>query len=120
MVEPVRKADPSEGRSRPLRSVFLASIHQGQLDVFQGSCTSDEIETLENETDLLIPNCRQFVFVERGDLCAVDLIGPAVGNVQTADEVHHCRLSRAGWAHDRNKLPDVDIQTHAIQGANLL
>ena len=41
------------------------------------------------------------------------------GNIQAAQHIHHGGLAGTGLAHYGHKFPPVDVQTDAVQGADL-
>ena len=88
-------------------------IDQRQLDVVQGGGTRQQVERLEDETDFLVANARQFVVAHVADQVAVDEVLALGGGVQAADEVHQSGLTGAGRPHDGDILAAPDLHIHA-------
>ena len=63
-------------------------IDQRQFDIFVGTELWEEIEILENEADLPVPDSRQFGFGIVPDLLAVQEIAPLICQIQAADDIH--------------------------------
>ena len=97
-----------------------AGIDQRQLDVVQRGRARQQVEGLEDETDLLVADARQLVVVHLADLFAVEEVGALRGRVEAANQVHQRRLARARRPHDGDVFAAVDQDGHAAQGVNLL
>src|SRR6266571_5227791 len=79
-------------------------VEHRQFDVLERRSSGQQIETLKNKTNLLVPNIGQLVAVELGDVGAVQPITPLSGPIQAADDVHESGFARTTGAHDGDKL----------------
>ena len=62
----------------------IVAVVKGKLDIFQGGGPGQEIETLEDETDLLIADLGQFVPAQTGDIRSFQKVLSLGGAVQAA------------------------------------
>jgi hypothetical protein len=99
---------------------ILRAIEQRQLDVVECSRTAEQVESLEDEPDLLVANGSQVVLRELGDVSAVELVDAAARPIQAADDVHERGLAGAGGPGDGDELAGLDREGHAAQGADLV
>jgi len=113
MVGSVGKTDDLEAVERPLahvaRRVALLAVHHGQLRVFQSSGTGEQVEALENETDLLVADVGELVAVELGNIDPVEQIAAARRTVEAAEQVHERGLAGAARSHERHEFAAVDL-----------
>src|SRR5688572_2258626 len=94
-------------------------IDHREFDVCQSACPRDQVESLKDEADLLIARVRKLVLRHRGYVDAVQYVCSTTQAIETADDVHHGRLSRTGGSHDRDELSSVDFQRNSAQGVDL-
>jgi hypothetical protein len=80
--------------------------------------TRQEVESLEDEPDLPVPDRRQGIVVEARDVAAGQAIRTRGRRVETAEDVHERRLARAGRPDDRDELALGDIDADAAQRAD--
>src|SRR5205823_6150281 len=107
VVEPVAETDTFERARRELFRVFLrarAVIEQWQLDVVQRGRTSQQIEALKDEAELLISYIRELILAQPLYADAIERIGALSRDIEAAENVHQRRLSGAGRAHDCDEL----------------
>lgn len=92
MQRPVCQANPLQGLSRPKQSCLLSDscIRKRQRHVLQRVQTRQQIERLEHETDLPVPNLRKPVIVEAADVTAVQPVMAFRRCVETAEQIHQC------------------------------
>src|SRR5207244_12377442 len=95
-----------------------AGVEQGQLDVFERARTGQEVEGLEDEADLAIPDSGQGVVAQLGDVHPVEDVAPAGGLVKAPEEVHEGGLARAGWSHDGHEFARVNLDGHVTEGVD--
>ena len=99
MVCAVRKTHGLECLHRPFVSFCSlersVGIEQWQLDVVEGGCSREQVEPLEDEPDLVVANLRQLVFLQMGDVAAIEEILTARRMVQAPEDVHECRFTGA-------------------------
>ena len=93
-----------------------ARVEQGQLDVLQNRGARQEVEGLEDETDLLIAHARQCAIRHLRDVFAVEPVLAARWRVQAAEDVHQRGLARSRRAHDGHELAALDGHVDAAQG----
>lgn len=89
--------------------------HQRDLDVFADIEDRDQIERLEDETDLAVAQLAFRVLVERADLDAVDLDLAGILFVQTADQVEERGFARPRRADESRELASVKIEIESPQ-----
>jgi len=77
-----------------------------------------EVERLEDETDLLVADRGELVVVEVGDLGLVQPVGAERGRVETPEEVHEGRLPRARRSHDGDELVAQHVKVDIVQGSH--
>ncbi len=92
-----------------------AGVHQRELDIVQCRRARQEVERLEDEPDLLVPDARELVVLHRGRELAVEPVLAFVRRVEAADEVHERRLSRAGRPHDRHVFVAANREVNSAQ-----
>ncbi len=93
-----------------------AGVDQRQLDVLENVGARDQVEGLEDESDLPVADVGQRIVVETRDVDAVDEVAAGGRHVEAADEVHHRRLARSRRSHDRHVLVVRDGEGDAAQG----
>ncbi|MBA2297469.1 MAG: ATP-binding cassette domain-containing protein [Actinobacteria bacterium] len=79
-------------------------------DVLLGGEHRQEVEELEDETDVPPAKPGQLVVLQGRDLHAVDLDRAARRPVEPGENVHESRLARAGRAHDGGQVTAGDLQ----------
>ena len=65
-----------------------SAVDQGQFDVVKGGRARQEIESLEDEADLLVANIGQFVIRKLADQPSVQPVLAVGGRIQTTNQVH--------------------------------
>src|SRR5262245_57565241 len=74
-------------------------VEQWQLDVLRCAGSSQQIELLKDEADLLAANLREGIAIELFDADAVERVASRCRRVETSEDVHQRRLARAGRPH---------------------
>ena len=69
-----------------------ACINHWKLDVRERTRAGNQIESLEDETDLFIARVRQIILGHCRDIHAIEYVRTAGQSIQTADDVHHRRF----------------------------
>jgi len=69
----VRFERPTRSSAHSARALLLCgqaalSVHHGQLNVFERGRAREQVETLENEADFLVPQIRKLIAVESGNV----------------------------------------------------
>src|SRR5438309_10528676 len=78
---------------------FDAKIKHGQLNVLQSRSPREQIETLKHKTDFATTNVGALVFRQLRNVFAVPAVPAAARTIETADNIHHRRFTRARRAH---------------------
>ena len=116
------EADALEGSLGALLALCCRSavIDERQLDVVERCGPGQEIEGLEDESDLLVSDTGQLVVVQLGDVVAIEPVFALGWGVETADEIHQGRFSGAGRTHDSDIFVVTDTEIDAAKGVDLL
>ena len=77
---------------------------KGQYDVLQDIQGGDEVEELEDESDILAAEEGAAVLVQGGELDAIQVDGAAIRLVDAADQVEQGALAAAALADDGGDL----------------
>ena len=88
-------------------------VGQGKLDVLEDREVADEVEALENETDLAVPDPGALGVVDAGDVVAVELVGALGRRVEQPEDREQRRLAAARRTGDGDVLPLVDVEVDA-------
>src|SRR3990172_8438040 len=113
VIHAIGEADPLERRFRERPAVETPSravVEERKLHVLDGRRPPEEVESLEDETDLLIPDVGELVLAELVDLLAVEEVRAARGIVEAAEDIHQRRLPRARGAHDGDHLAACNLE----------
>src|SRR5512141_2538024 len=102
-----------------LLAVAVARVDERQLDVLERGSPREEIERLEDETDLAVPDLRAFVAVEARDVHPVQEVGSGRRTVEAPDDVHEGGLAGTGGAHHRDELARRNDQGNAVERPDL-
>src|SRR5690606_11412568 len=86
--------------------------------VFSGGGRADQVVALEDEAEILAPQLRQRIAIERADIAPDEVIGTVGWAVETAENIHQRRLARARSADDCAEFAFPDIQVDAVQHLN--
>ena len=118
-----REAHDREALSRLLlalaRRVAVRGVDQRQLDVLERRRAGEQVERLEDEADLPVPDLGALVAVEPGDVDPVEKVAARRGPVEAADDVHEGALAGPGRPHDGDELARVDREGYAVEGPDL-
>ena len=105
-------------RARPALGAAHARVDQRQLDVPQHRRAGDQVEALEDQADLPVPDVRQLIVVEIADVDPVEQVPAVRRRVEAADQVHQRRLAAARAAHDRQVVAAVDPEIDVAEGVD--
>src|SRR5437016_10033757 len=122
VVHPVAQPDAGErpgGLLAPLAR-RLPRVDQRQLHVVERRRTRQQVEGLEDESDLLVADAGQLVIGQIAHLLPVQPVFARRGCVQAADQVHERRLARTRRPHHRDVSVLADLQAPAPHGAHHL
>ncbi|MBQ8852025.1 MAG: ATP-binding cassette domain-containing protein, partial [Oscillibacter sp.] len=79
----------------------LAEIRNELLGfIFQQYNLLPKLDVLENESDLLVADQREFPVRQLLHVCAIQKVISPGGDVQTTQHIHHSGLTGAGLAHN--------------------
>src|ERR1022692_236375 len=106
-----------QGRHGPLAPLAggRIGIHQRQFDILRRAGPRQQVELLEYEPDLLVPDLRQFVAIELCDADSVQLVTPRRRLVEAPENVHQGGFAGSGWPHDGDEIPALDLEGDAFQ-----
>lgn len=113
-----RSCSQSDTLQRPARrrpGESLPRIHQRNADILERRGPIDEVECLEDETDMLIPNPREVLLVHAADELALEFQGSGSRPVQATEDVHQRALPTSGCTGDAHERSRIDAQVHAGQ-----
>ena len=94
-------------------------VVERQADILQRARARQQIEALEHEAEALAADARQFGFVQRGDIDALEQAASAGRPVEAADDGHQRRLARTRRADDGDELAGFDFEVDAAQRLHL-
>src|SRR5262249_12202388 len=97
MQHAITQPDQLQRAARTLRTLFLADVcvQRRKLDIFKRSRTRKQIESLKDESNLAVANCRQLFLGEARHLNPFEKIFPARRLIEAAKNVHESRLAAA-------------------------
>ena len=114
------EADDFQRLSDPLalRRVH-AAIAQRHVDVVEHVEVGNQVEALEDETDLLVANARALVVRQAADVSAVELVRAGVEGLQQARDVQERRScpSRKAWSPRRTRLRYLEAGSRAARAS---
>src|SRR6266567_6567772 len=87
-----------------LGSRHLLSVRQRKLDVLIHGQIADQVEALENESDLLVTNARAFGKIKIFDGLVIQRVPPFGGCIQESDDREQCRLAASRWTRHGDVL----------------
>ena len=94
---------------------FHSGIHERHLDIGERSHAWQQVECLEHESDLVIPDARQLSFVHCGYRQAIQPVVAATCRIEAANDVHERRLAGPGRPHDRKIVAPLYRQVHIAE-----
>ncbi len=95
--------------------LFLACIYGGNFDIAHRIQLAQQMIALEDETEMLTPQLRQFIGFKFRCGAAGNQIFAFRRPVQAAENVHQRRFARTGRTDDRHHLAPLDGQVHMVQ-----
>src|SRR6202162_3099360 len=96
-----------------------APVAQRHIHVVEDVQVRNQVEALEDETDLLVADAGHLGVGEPGDVLAVQVVRALVERVEEAGDVQKRRLPRARAAHDGDELAGGNVYRDAVQGVRL-
>src|SRR5206468_13120856 len=87
----------------------------GKLDVLEGGRAREQIEPLEDESEITPAEQRALVAVQCFDLDAAEQIGARARDIEAAEDVHGRRFARARCAHDCHEIACLDVEVDPLE-----
>ncbi|MNU62891.1 hypothetical protein D3C71_521310 [compost metagenome] len=117
MLGAIRHAEASEQGGCPFTplAAVAAGIDRRDLDIGERRDFVQQMIALEDEAEMLAPQCRAVVVVEGRGFAAGNLVGAFGRPVEQSENVHQGRLAGAGGADDRDHLAAIDRQVDVFQ-----
>src|SRR5581483_3023472 len=84
--------------------VLEAAVAQRDIHVVVDVEIGDEVEALENEADLLVPQPGALVIRQPTDVRSVELVGAGIEGLEEPGDVEKSGFARARRAGDRDEL----------------
>ena len=94
---------------------LLARQSQGHHDVLLGREHRQQIEALEDETDVVAAQQRELLVVELRQVAPLEHDAAAGGRVQTAHHMHQRRFSGSGRSHNRREPALLELHVDIFQ-----
>src|SRR5690606_37523538 len=118
VVRALREADALEVAHRFLAPLGErhARVDQRLHHVAERGHPRQQIEALEDETDLLVAHVRELTLVQACDVAAVQQVAAGRRRIEAADDVHHGRLAGARRADNDDILVALDRQVDRVDG----
>ncbi len=117
VVQPVAELDGLE--ELPAASLALlardAPVEEGEVDVLEHGELRDEVEGLEDEAEVPVPDPGEAVVGEARDVLAREAVRPLGGVVEAAQDVEERRLPRARGADDRDEASLVEREVDPLE-----
>src|SRR5690606_16338298 len=92
------------------------AVAQRHVDVVEQVQVGNQVEALEDETELLVAQFRAGVVVQAAHVHPVQPVLAAGEFLEQAGDVQEGGLARAGGAGDRDELAFLDVDVKAAQG----
>ena len=94
-------------------------VVQRHQHVFQRAGPGQQIEVLEDETDLRVAHHGALLGGQGRDVLPVQPVFSRRGAVQAAEDVHQRALARTAGAHQRDHLATLNLERNALEDRNL-
>ena len=109
-MRPARQTNFVEQRLRARAGIARARDLHRDGDVLKRGQRGDEMEELEDESDLFAPELRELVLAELRDVHAVDQHVPGAWRIEPGNQAEQRGLSAAGRPDDGDKLSVRDVE----------
>ena len=121
VLHPVRHADALQGLLHALLALVggHAAVGQRQLHVLEDREVADQVEALEDESDLPIPDASALGERELLGRLAVQGVVPVGGRVEQAEDRKQRRLAASRRPGDRHVLAVGDLEVDPREGVRL-
>src|SRR5690606_36524573 len=91
-------------------------VDEWELHVFEDRQFVDEVETLEDEADVMLAQVRALALIEFGHLDIVEKVTSIIQVVKEANDVEQRRLSASRWAHHGDELTGFYVDAQVVEG----
>jgi acyl-CoA thioesterase-1 len=115
MADTVTQADTLERRFGESERIVAAGELQRQRHVLVGRHRGNEVESLEDDTDMVAPQPRAVVVAQWAKIPSSHLDSSGSGAFEAARHHHQARLAGAGRPDDRRNLAGCDVESDATQ-----
>src|SRR3989338_8137343 len=115
MGQTLAQADAIEQGASALAGIGTAFKLQRQHDVFQGIQTVEQLEGLEDKTDVLGANARALIFIEAGQGVTSQHNTAAAGQIEPGEQAEQGGFSRAGAANNRQAIAGNQLQRQIVE-----
>jgi hypothetical protein len=88
---------------------------QRQRHVLQRRQVGQHVKRLEDKADMGASQPRQCIIVERCKIGRIEQHAPAVGTIESGDDVEQRRFAAAGFADDGEELARAQAETDVIE-----
>ena len=95
------------------------AVQQGELDVLERRGSRQQVESLEDEPDLLVAHARELALRQLGHVAAVEPIGSGRRPIETPEQVHEGGLPRPGGPGEGDELSRLHVERDAAQRSNV-
>jgi len=107
-----RRTPPALGCGHPV------AIEQRQFDVVQGGASRQEVESLKDKPDLMVPDVRELISRKPRNIPPIEKVLTAGRTIEAPEYVHQRRFARAGWSCECNELTGHDVERDAAKRSN--
>src|SRR5690349_4318268 len=90
-------------------------IGQRQLDILQRGMGREQVEALEDETQLAVPNPRPLRLRQPSDLLTTQQVLSTAGGIEAAEDVHEGGLAGTRRPHHGDIVASINPQADASQ-----
>ena len=102
-------------------AIFLrntALVRERDFDVLQHGQLLNQVVGLKDEADAAGADCGQLIVTQRRDVLTTEVVLPGRRSIEAAQQVEQRALAGTRRSHDRDIIPDRDIQIDALQHAH--
>ena len=102
-----------------LLDAYARAVGEGELDVVVDVERGDEVEVLEDETEVFVAEVGEGGVAHSCRRGAGYLHGAGGGRVEQAHDVEQRRLSASRRPHDAHELAGVDVEVYIVESCGL-
>ena len=114
---PASQSDCAQGLARGLFSICLgvATIEQGQFNIFLRRRPRQEIEALKDKAQITSTDARTLIPAQCLNMDTFEQISAGGWRIQTAQNIHGRRFARTAGTHDGNKLAFFNLKADLVE-----